>query len=119
MKNKRNFKTFQLRIYQKTVNNSRSVFNVGKLFIGINAEIDKLSGDMLLVAEHLVSEEIFAIYLMGTHGRPMQRSDKWSDSSIEALRKMGILSLQGFISKIPHFPRFPKIPIFQQTQTKI
>jgi hypothetical protein len=54
MKNKRNFKTFQLRIYQKTSNISRSVFNVTKLFIRINAEIDKLSGDMLLVAEHLV-----------------------------------------------------------------
>jgi hypothetical protein len=54
MKNKRNFKTFQLRIYQKTSNISRNVFNVGKLFIGINAEIDKLSDDMLLVAEHLV-----------------------------------------------------------------
>jgi hypothetical protein len=44
MKNKRNFKTLQLRIYQKTFNISRR----------INAEIDKLSGDMLLVAEHLV-----------------------------------------------------------------
>jgi hypothetical protein len=54
MKNKRNFKTFQLRIYQKTSNISRSVFNVRKLFIRINAEIDKLSGDMHLVAEHLV-----------------------------------------------------------------
>jgi hypothetical protein len=54
MKNKRNFKTFQLRIYQKTSRISRSVFNVTKRFIGINAEIDKLSSDMLLVAEHLV-----------------------------------------------------------------
>jgi hypothetical protein len=54
MKNKRNFKTFQLRIHQKTSNISRSVFNVRKLFIRINAEKNKLSGDMLLVAEHLV-----------------------------------------------------------------
>jgi hypothetical protein len=54
MKNKRNFKTFQLRIYQKISNIPRSVFNVIKLFIRINAEIAKLSGDMLLVAEHLV-----------------------------------------------------------------
>jgi hypothetical protein len=54
MKNKRNFKTFQMRIYQKTSNISRSVFNDINLFIRINAEIDKLSGDMLLVAEHLV-----------------------------------------------------------------
>jgi hypothetical protein len=54
MKNKRNFKTFQLRIYQKTSNISSSVFNVRKLFTRINAEIDKLSGDMLLVAERLV-----------------------------------------------------------------
>jgi hypothetical protein len=54
MKNKRNFKTFQLRIYQKTSNISRSVFNVRMLFIRINAEIDKLLGDMYLVAEHLV-----------------------------------------------------------------
>jgi hypothetical protein len=54
MKNKRNFITFQLRIYQKTSNISRSISNVRKLFIRINAEIDKLSGDMHLVAEHLV-----------------------------------------------------------------
>jgi hypothetical protein len=38
-----------LGIFQKTSNNSRSVFNVTKLFIGINAEIMKLSADMLLV----------------------------------------------------------------------
>jgi hypothetical protein len=45
---------FLLRIYQKTSNNSRSFFNVKKVFIRINAEIEKLSGNMLLVAEHLV-----------------------------------------------------------------
>jgi hypothetical protein len=54
MKNKRNFKTFELGTFPKTSLNSRSVFNVTKLFIGINAEIEKLSGDMHLVTEHLV-----------------------------------------------------------------
>jgi hypothetical protein len=43
-----------LRIYQKTSNNSRNVFNVRKLFKRINAEIDKLSGDMHLVTQHLI-----------------------------------------------------------------
>jgi hypothetical protein len=54
MKNKRNFKTFELDSFQKTFNNSRNVFNVTKLFIGINTEIEKLSGDMHLVTEYLV-----------------------------------------------------------------
>jgi hypothetical protein len=43
---------------------------VTKLFIGINVEIMKLSADMHLVTEYFVSEEIFAIYPMGTHGYP-------------------------------------------------
>jgi hypothetical protein len=55
MKNKRNFKTFELETFQNNFfNKSRSVFYVKRLFIGINAEIEKLLGDMLLVAEHLV-----------------------------------------------------------------
>jgi hypothetical protein len=54
MKNKRNFKTFELGTFQKTSNNLRNIFNVTKLFIGINAEIEKLSGDMHLVTEYLV-----------------------------------------------------------------
>jgi hypothetical protein len=59
-----------LRIYHKTCNNSINVFNAGKLFIGINAKIYELSGDMQLVAELTAFEEIFAIYPMGTHGIP-------------------------------------------------
>ncbi len=39
-------------------------------FIGINAEIEKLSDDMHLVAENLVWKEIFAIFPMGPHGAP-------------------------------------------------
>jgi hypothetical protein len=70
MKNLRNFKTFQLRIFQKTSNNSRNRLYIVKLFIRINAEIAKLSGDMHLFAEHSAFEEIFAIYPMGTHGIP-------------------------------------------------
>jgi hypothetical protein len=46
MKNLRNFKTFELRTFQKTSNKSRSDFNITKMFIGINAEIEKFSGDM-------------------------------------------------------------------------
>jgi hypothetical protein len=41
------------------------------LFIGINVEIVKLSADMHLITEYFVSEEIFAIYQMGTHGLPI------------------------------------------------
>jgi hypothetical protein len=48
----------------------RNVFNVTKLCIGINTKIKKLSGDMHLIAERLVCEEIIAIYSMGTHGIP-------------------------------------------------
>jgi hypothetical protein len=70
MKSLRKIKTFQLRIYQKTANNSRSIFNVKKLLTGINAKINELSCDMLIVAEHLVFEEIFANYTMGIHGYP-------------------------------------------------
>jgi hypothetical protein len=40
--------------FQKTSNNSRNCLNITKLFIKTDAEIDKLSGDMHLVAEHLV-----------------------------------------------------------------
>jgi hypothetical protein len=40
--------------FQKTSRSSRKIFNVAKLFIGINAEIEKLSGDMHLVTEDLV-----------------------------------------------------------------
>jgi hypothetical protein len=54
----------------KTANNSRSIFNVKKLLTGINAKINELSCDMLFVAKHLVFEEIFANYSMGTHGIP-------------------------------------------------
>jgi hypothetical protein len=54
MKNERNFKTFELGTFQKTSNNSRNVFNVTKLIIGINAEIEKLSGDIHLVTEYLI-----------------------------------------------------------------
>jgi hypothetical protein len=54
MKNWKNFKTFQSRIYQKTANNSRSALNAGQLPTGINAKMNELSGDMLLVAEHSV-----------------------------------------------------------------
>jgi hypothetical protein len=43
-----------LRTFQKTANKSRTDFNITKFFIGINAEIEKLSGDMHLVAENLV-----------------------------------------------------------------
>jgi hypothetical protein len=57
-------KHLNLGAFQKTSNNSRNVFNVTKLFIGINAEIEKLSGDMHLVTEFLVWEAIFAIYPM-------------------------------------------------------
>jgi hypothetical protein len=54
MKNKRNFKTFELRTFQKTSNKSRTDSNIIKFFIGINAEIEKLSGDIHLIAENLV-----------------------------------------------------------------
>jgi hypothetical protein len=84
MKNWKNFKTFQSRIYQKTSNKSKSALNAGQLSTGIDAKMNELSGDMLLVAEHLVLEEIFSIYPVGTHGfsifkwvthgRPMQCS---------------------------------------------
>jgi hypothetical protein len=57
-------------IYQKTSKNSRSVFNAGKLLTGINAKMNELSGDMQLVAEHSVFEEIFSIYPMGSLGLP-------------------------------------------------
>jgi hypothetical protein len=88
MKNWKNFKTFQSRIYQKTSNNSRSALNAGQLPAGINAKMNELSDDMLLVAEHLVFKEIFSIYQMGTHGifkwvthgRPMQISE-WEPSN--------------------------------------
>jgi hypothetical protein len=39
-----------LGIYQKVLNNSKNVFNVGKFFTGIIAEIDESSGGMCLVA---------------------------------------------------------------------
>jgi hypothetical protein len=68
MKSLRKIKTFQLRIYQKTANNSRSIFNFKKLLTGINAKINELSCDMLIVVEHLVFEEIFANYSMDIHG---------------------------------------------------
>jgi hypothetical protein len=68
MKSLRKIKTFQLRVYQKTDNNSRSIFNVKKLLTGIYAKINELSCDMLIVAEHLVFEEIFANYSMDIHG---------------------------------------------------
>jgi hypothetical protein len=42
----------------------RSIFNVKKLLTGINAKINELSFDILLFAEHLVFEEIFANYSM-------------------------------------------------------
>jgi hypothetical protein len=58
-------KTFELGTFQKSSNNSRNVFNVRKLFIGINAEIEKLPSDKHVVTEYLASEEIFAIYPMG------------------------------------------------------
>jgi hypothetical protein len=54
MKNKKNFKTIELETFQKTSNNSRNVFNVIMLFIGINAEIEKLTGNMHLATEYLV-----------------------------------------------------------------
>jgi hypothetical protein len=40
------------------------------LLTGINAKINELSCDILLVAEHLVFEEIFANYSMDIHGYP-------------------------------------------------
>jgi hypothetical protein len=54
MENLRNFKTFELKTFQKTSNKSRIDFNITKFFIGINAEIEELSGNMHLVAENLV-----------------------------------------------------------------
>ncbi len=54
MENLRNFKTFELRTYQKTSNKSRTDCNITKFFIGINAELQKLSGDMHLVTENLI-----------------------------------------------------------------
>jgi hypothetical protein len=54
MENWRNFKTFKLKTFQKTSNKSRTNFNITMFFIGINAEIEKLSDDMHLVAENLV-----------------------------------------------------------------
>jgi hypothetical protein len=71
MKGLRKIKTFQLRIYQKTANNWRSIFNVEKLLTGINAKINELSCDILIVAEHLVFEEIFANSSMDIHGLSM------------------------------------------------
>jgi hypothetical protein len=64
----RKIKTFQLRIYQKTSNNSRSIFNVKKLLTGINAKINELSCDILLFAEYSAFEEIFANYSMDIDG---------------------------------------------------
>jgi hypothetical protein len=60
-----------LRIYQKTFNISRNISNALKLLAGINAKMNELSGDMHLVAEHLVFEEIISIYPMGTHEIPL------------------------------------------------
>jgi hypothetical protein len=54
MENLRNFKTFELRTFQKTSNKSRTDFNITKFFFGINAELQKLSGDMHLVSENLI-----------------------------------------------------------------
>ncbi len=54
MENLRNFKTFELRTFQNTSNKSRTDFNITKIFIGINAELQKLSGDMHLVTEKLI-----------------------------------------------------------------
>jgi hypothetical protein len=54
MKNSRNFKTFELGTFQKNPNKLRNVFNIAKLFIGISAEIEKLSSDMHLITEYLV-----------------------------------------------------------------
>jgi hypothetical protein len=44
---------FQLRIYQKTSNNSRNVFYVRKLITEINVKINELSDDMHLVTQYL------------------------------------------------------------------
>jgi hypothetical protein len=71
MKSLRKIKTFQLRTYQKTANNSRTVLNVKKLLTGINTKINELSCDILIVAGHLVFEEIFANYSMDIHGLSM------------------------------------------------
>jgi hypothetical protein len=54
MENLRNFKRFELRTFQKTSNKSRTDFNITRFFIGINAELKKLSGDMHLVTENLI-----------------------------------------------------------------
>jgi hypothetical protein len=54
MKNLRNFKTFEFRTFQKISNKSRTDFNITKFFHGINAELQKLSGDMHLVTENLI-----------------------------------------------------------------
>ncbi len=54
MENQRNFKTFELRTFQKTSNKSRTDFNITKFFIGINAELQKFSGNRHLVTENLV-----------------------------------------------------------------
>jgi hypothetical protein len=44
-----------MRIYQKTANNSRSIFRSNKKSLtGINAKINELSCDILIVAEHLI-----------------------------------------------------------------
>ncbi len=57
-------------------------------FIGINAEIEKLSDDMHLVAENLVWKEIFSISPIGPHGRPIQSSVEFATwKSIERIGK--------------------------------
>jgi hypothetical protein len=46
--------------FQKTSNISRIIPNFRSFYSGINAKINELSGDMHLVAQYLVLEEIFA-----------------------------------------------------------
>jgi hypothetical protein len=64
-----------------------------KFFAGISAEMDELSGDMHLVDEYLVWEEIFSIYPMSTHGYPWVihvLMDGWWADPCKALTTMSI-----------------------------
>jgi hypothetical protein len=55
-----------------TITREQCIFIVRKLLTGVNAKMNGVSDDILIVNEHLVFEEIFANYTMdpwATHAK--------------------------------------------------
>ncbi len=102
-----------MKTFQKTSNKSITNFNITMFFIGINAEIEKLSDDMHQVAENLVWKEIFAFPQWGPMGFWFFNGAPWATHAKLCLSLyQKPYKFFDFLSKVPNLAQI-KIGSFQ------